>query len=72
MTNQITPSGIDRAVAAAGDQTRLAADLEVTSQAVCQWVSQGYCPPKRAVEIEHRYGIPRKDLISPRLAVLLD
>ncbi|HNC97199.1 MAG TPA: YdaS family helix-turn-helix protein [Myxococcota bacterium] len=65
--------GIDRAVYAAGSQTRLAEALipPVTSQAVCQWVRQGYVPPERALEIERLFGVPREDLLSPKLRELV-
>jgi DNA-binding transcriptional regulator YdaS (Cro superfamily) len=64
-------SGIERAVRAAGNQSRLADELGVRSQAVCQWVAQGYVPVDRALEIERLYGVPREALVAPRLRPLI-
>lgn len=66
-----TPSGIQRAVDAAGSQRALAIILGVTQQAVAQWVGRGYAPAERVVEIEAQLGIPRAELINPRLRDLL-
>lgn len=65
-------TGIEIAVERAGNQTRLAEVLNVRSQAVCQWVRRGYVPLNRALEIERRYAIPRRELIAPRLRKLID
>lgn len=35
-----------------GSQSALARALKVAPEAVSQWVSNGYLPPKRAIEIE--------------------
>lgn len=66
-----TPSGIQRAVTTAGSQRALAAILGVSQQAVMQWVRRGYAPAERVVEIEAQLGIPRAELINPRLRDLL-
>jgi DNA-binding transcriptional regulator YdaS (Cro superfamily) len=60
-------NGIERAVAAAGGQPAMGARLGVTQQAVAGWVKAGYAPPARAQEIEMHYGVPRAELISPKL-----
>lgn len=65
-------SGMDRAVEAAQGALKLATALNVTHQAVYQWVQRGWAPPARAIEIENLYGIPRAELISPALRSLLD
>lgn len=66
-----TPSGIARAVAAAGSQENLADYLGCTQQAVSEWVRRGYVPASRAVEIEAQYGVPRIDLLSRKLRDLV-
>lgn len=60
-------NGIQRAVVIAGNQPTMAADLGVTQQCVARWCSLGYAPPARAQEIEMRYGVPRAELINPKL-----
>jgi len=65
------PSGIARAVAAAGSQESLAEKLGCTQQAVSEWVRRGYVPPARAIEIEAEFGVPRADLLSRRLRDLV-
>lgn len=53
---------IERAVMAAGSQTKLAADLGVTPQAVQQWVEAASVPAKRVLDIERLTGVSRHDL----------
>jgi hypothetical protein len=65
-------SGIDRAIAAAGSQAKIAADLGVKQQAVSIWKAKGFAPVKRAVEMEHLYGVPRVSMVSPKLLSVLD
>ena len=65
-------SGIARAIQDAGSQEQLATRLGVSKQAVQKWAKRGYAPPQRIVEIETEFGIPKRDLLDPRLADLLD
>lgn len=60
-------TGILKAVQAAGSQRKLAADLKVSQQAVSQWVTRGYVPLDRALEIKQLYFVEVKDLVSPTL-----
>lgn len=60
-------NGIERAVVIAGNQPSMAADMGVTQQCVARWCKLGYAPPTRAQEIEMRYGVPRAELINPKL-----
>jgi DNA-binding transcriptional regulator YdaS (Cro superfamily) len=71
MVETVKERGIDRAVAAAGTQRKLAAQLGVTQQAINNMQRRGYCSLARAIEIEALFGIPREELLSPRLADLL-
>ena len=66
-------TGILRAVQAAGSQRKLAADLKVSQQAVGQWVTRGYVPLDRALQIKELFidGFELKDLVSPKIADLL-
>jgi len=66
------PTGIARAVEAAGSVQALAVKLGVSHQAIYKFLRQGWVPPSRAVEIEINYGISRRDLVSPRLLGLVD
>lgn len=65
-------SGIQKAVLQAGSQGALALRLGVSQQAIQKWVRNGYAPVGRVVEIECEYGIPRRELLQPRLADLAD
>lgn len=64
--------GIEKAVEAAGGVLPLATALGVSHQAVYKFLRQGWVPPIRAVEIELLYGVPRRELVSPRLLDLVD
>lgn len=67
-----TKTGIEKAVDAVGSQQRLADLLGCTQQAVSEMVRRGYAPSERVVEIEALTGVPRKELVNPRLLSLLD
>lgn len=58
---------VTEAAAKAGGVPTLARALGVTPQAVREWVRLGYVPPKRAQEIELRYGVPRTELVSAKV-----
>lgn len=60
-------NAVERAVQLAGGQPQLAKVLGVTQQNVSVWVRQGYVPANRAREIELQYGVPRADLLSPKI-----
>jgi DNA-binding transcriptional regulator YdaS (Cro superfamily) len=60
-------TGIARAIERAGSQAAMAAELGVTQQSVSEWVKAGYVPAGRAVAIESLYGVPRIDLVAPKL-----
>lgn len=72
-------SGIELAVRATatpespnGSQEALAQKLGVSQQAVSEWVRRGWVPLKRAVEIEMLLGVPRAQLVNPRVLELID
>lgn len=65
-------NNVARAVQAAGNQAKLAEQLEVSQQAVSKWVRRGWVSPSRAREIEMLYGIPRQDLMNKLLVDLVD
>lgn len=60
-------NAVRRAVTVAGNQPKMAADLGVSQQCIANWCRLGYVPPARAQEIEMRYGVPRAELINPKL-----
>jgi DNA-binding transcriptional regulator YdaS (Cro superfamily) len=64
--------GIDTAVRLAGSQVELGKLLGCTQQNVSTWVKQGWVPTDHLVAIEAQLGVPRRALINPRLADLLD
>lgn len=51
----------------AGGVPSMARSLGVTPQAVREWVRAGHMPPARAKEAEILYGIPRAELVSPKV-----
>lgn len=65
-------TGIQKAIELAKGQVNLAKTLGVRQQAVSQWLAQGWVPKDRAKEIEAIFGIPRIELISPKLRDLLE
>ena len=71
MTFSQRRTGIEDAVRAAGSQGRLARALGVSQQAVSSWLRRGFVPARRVVEIESQFGVPRSDLLSPRLRDLV-
>lgn len=66
-TATLNNPGVQRAIKAAGSQKSMAMALGVTQQAVSAWREQGFVPASRAKEIEVLYGVPRAELISPKL-----
>lgn len=72
MTNEQHRTGIARAVKLAGGQVALARELGVTQQAISNWLKNGYVPIRRVSEIEATFGIPRHDLIDPRIISVAD
>jgi len=49
----------------------LAKIIGCSQQNVGFWLSQGYCPPERVIEVEQATGVPRARLINPKLVDLL-
>lgn len=60
-------TGIEKAIAAAGNQTRLAEMLGVSRNSISLWKGQGWVPLPRAREIELLYGIGRSELAKPEI-----
>ena len=65
--DKLPSNAVEWAVSKAGGQPKMAEELGVTQQCVSRWCRQGYVPTNRAKEIELCYGVPRADLISPKL-----
>ena len=65
------PRGIALAAFKAGNHRMLADKLGVTRQAVSLWIKQGWAPYHRSVEIEAVTGVPRRDLVNPRIRELV-
>lgn len=65
------PPGIDnvisRAVKKGGGATAVARAMGVSYQAINLWIKQGYVPVSRAAEFEIRYGVPREQILSPKV-----
>lgn len=67
----IYDTGMYRAVEKAGGVAKLAEKLGVKRQAVYPWLTRGWAPAARAEQIETLYGIPRNELLSPKLRAVL-
>lgn len=65
-------TGIEKAIELAKGQVNLATKLGVRQQSVSQWLARGWVPKERAKEIEATFGIPRIELVSPKLRDLLE
>lgn len=44
----------------------------MTPQNIFNWCLRGACPPKYAVWLEQRTGVPREELVSEELAALVE
>lgn len=60
------------AVEAAGSQVALASFLRVSEAAVSGWVRRGWVPAQRAVELERKYGVPRAQMLDPKLLSIIN
>jgi DNA-binding transcriptional regulator YdaS (Cro superfamily) len=60
-------NAVERAVLKAGGQPKMAEELGVTQQCISRWCQSGYVPAPRAQEIEITYGVPRAELLNPKL-----
>lgn len=67
MTQTVYDTGMYKAVEKAGSVALLAEAIGVKRQAVYPWLVRGWAPPARAIQIEELYGIPRQDLMDPKL-----
>jgi DNA-binding transcriptional regulator YdaS (Cro superfamily) len=66
------PTGIERAIVAAGGTVALATLLGVTSPAISKFHAQGWVPISRARAIHAMYpDIPLRDLVRPDIADIL-
>ena len=64
------PTGIARAIEAAGGAMALARILNVSHQVVYAWRLRGWVPAERALQLEARYRIPRAKLVNDKIAKL--
>ena len=72
MTEQTeTKTGIARAVDIAGGQSALARLLDVSQQAVQQWLLAGYAPTGRVADLSRLTGVAAVDLLDPRITEVL-
>jgi hypothetical protein len=63
---------IDKVVRLAKGVPELAAALNVSHQFIYQCIGKGYFPPKRAKQIEKKYGVPRLELMNPEIVKALN
>lgn len=62
-----TDSPLYRAVHANGGPVAVSKVLGVTHQAVTHWIAQGYVPTKRVAEFSIQFGVPREQILSPKV-----
>ena len=60
-------TGIQKAIAAAGSEAKLADMLGVTQQAVNKMKKRGYVPLSRVDQITSAFRVDRAELIDPAL-----
>ena len=60
-------TGIVKAAIKAGSIAALAREIGVAAQVANRWCKRGFAPPKRALQISQRYGIPARELVQPAL-----
>lgn len=63
--------GIHKAVKAAGSQADLARKLGVSTVLINRWVKRGWVSRDFVPKLESDFGIPRHELIDPRLLALV-
>ena len=66
----MTPTGIERAVQAAGSISALSRALKISHQVANRWHKRGHVPVERALEIEALYGVPARELVDPAVLQL--
>lgn len=69
--------GIDNAVEIAGSQRRLALHLNVSQQAISEWVKRGFVPDNRVDDVLNAVdpnceSIRPRDLLDPELVAKVD
>ena len=62
---------LEALVVVAHSQEKLGAKLGVSQAAVSKWLKRGYLPMARAIEVEALYGIPRQNIMNPRVVEAL-
>lgn len=67
---KVPDSAVLKVIEAAGGWAPLYRELGVTHQALAGWRRQGWMPPKRAAQCEKLYGIPARELVSPKLRAI--
>lgn len=65
-------TGIYKVVELAGGVSALGRALHVSRQAIYMWLTRGYVPLKRAIQMEEMYAVPRATLVDERLRSLLN
>lgn len=63
---------IELAAQQAGSISALARAVGVSHQVANRWVLAGFAPLKRAKQIGALYGLPIRELVSPKLLDLID
>lgn len=60
-------SALYKAVTTAGGPTAAGAVMGVSPESVRQWIAQGYVPTKRVAEFSIQFGVPREQILSPKV-----
>lgn len=65
-------ANLETAITRAGGIVRFARSLGITHQAIYAWRKRGSVPLDKAIMIEEQFGVPRTDLIDPKLLSLIN
>lgn len=70
-------TGLDKAVALAGSQKQLASKLDISQQAISEWVAKGHTPLGRIDDVLNAVDpgcihIKPRDLLDPTLVAMVD
>ena len=73
----VVRTGLDKAIALAGSQEKLALSMGVSQQAISEWVARGFLPVGRIDDVLNAVDpgcktIKPRDLLDPELLELMD
>ncbi len=70
-TKESRIAALETAVERGGGIVRFSRSMGISHQAVYHWRKRGWVPADKALVIESVFGVPRADIMEPRLAAVL-